>query len=433
MTAAALARELPLARFPVAHWRLANGLRVVVQRDPGAPLVASLTCYDAGSRRDPWGRSGLAHLCEHLAFDGPRGADFPARVENAGGVSQAVTSNDRLSFSAVVRRGELPALLALEAQRMGRPLDARDGEALEVQRRVVLDELRQRSQTRARAVAFEELHRRLFAPGHPYGRPPAGEPADIRAVTSGDLEAFVAARFSPRDALLVLVGDVSPDAVEAGVAAAFADLPAGGEPPAAGPGPEAPPSERSASSARVAAPVAEARAYVAWSLAGFGRREWYAAALLMRALAAGRSSPLARELVGRLGLAREVHGHLLNMRDSSTLAFAALQAPGVDPERLERGLRDAVLELMERGPSPDDLARARRKALSDHYFVAQSLDRRADLLASLAWCVGAPERLESEPERYLETDECDLADLGARLRRESVHAAVTLVPAREAA
>jgi predicted Zn-dependent peptidase len=282
-------------------------------------------------------------------------------------------------------------------------------------------------------VAFEELHRRLFAPGHPYHRPPAGEPADLRAVTSGDLEAFVSARFSPREALLVLVGDVSPDAAEACVAEAFAGLPAGAEPPAAGPGPEAAPGERSPSSARVAAPVAEARAYVAWSLSGFGRREWYAAALLMRGLAAGRSSPLARELVERAGLAREVHGHLLNMRDSSTLAFAALQAPGVDPERLEQGLRTAVLGLLERSLSPDDVRRARRKALNDHYCVVQSLDRRVDLAASLAWCLGASERLESEAERYLETGERELADLAARLGRESVHAAVTLVPAREAA
>ncbi len=159
-------RALASARFPLEHWRLANGLTVVVQTDPTTPLVAALTCYP-GSRHDPVSRSGLAHMCEHLAYDGPRsasGRSFPARVETVGGSAAAHTTTDRLCFSATFPRRALESVLAVEAERMALPLEAEDAEALEVQRRVVLEELRERSQTRLRAIAFEQIHSRLFAP-----------------------------------------------------------------------------------------------------------------------------------------------------------------------------------------------------------------------------------------------------------------------------
>jgi predicted Zn-dependent peptidase len=338
---------------------------------------------------------------------------------------------DRLCFSAVFPRRDLAAVLAVEAERMARPLEPQDAEALEIQRRVVLEELRERSQTRVRAGAFEQIHRLLFPPEHPYHRPPAGEPDGIRAVTSQDVQAFVASRFSPRNAVLVLVGDVSVTAADERVRAAFEALPAGVEPaPEAASNGQQPLHVRPL---RVPAAVSEARAHVAWAVSGFGHEGWYLASLLMRGLAAGRSSPLALELVERAGLAKEVHGHLVTMRDSSTLVFAASAAPGVDSQRLEQGLLGAVDGLLSRGLSAAGLARARKKALSDHYFVAQSCDRRADLCASLACYLGAPERLEGEPRRYLDPDQDAVAGFASRLWHEPARAMVSLVPAVEAA
>lgn len=421
-------------RFPVEQWRLANGLRVVVQTDPGAPLTAALMCYDAGSRCDPPSRSGLAHMCEHLAFDGPRGAPqgaFPGRIEGAGGATQAVTMTDRLCFLGIVPRRELATVLAVEAERMACPMQVQDAEALEIQRRVVLEELRERSQRRIRATAFEHIHRLLFPQAHPYHRPPAGEPDGIRAVTSDDLQAFVASRFSPRNAVLVLVGDVSPSVAAELVADAFEALPAGLEgdrqPARGGPPP------RDVRPVRVAAAVSETQAHVAWLVPGFGHADWYLASLLMRGLAAGRSSSLARELVERAGLAQEVSGHLVSMRDSSTLVFAATAARGVDSRLLEQGLLEAVDGLLSRGLSAAELARAHKKALSDYYFGMQSFERRADLCASLACYLGAPERLEGEPRRYLDCGQDAVAGFASRLRQDPLRAMLSLVPAAEAA
>jgi len=391
-------------------------------------------CYGAGSRCDPAARSGLAHLSEHLAFQGPRcasGGSFPERIECAGGSTQAVTMTDRLCFSTVFPRRELAAVLAVEAERMARPLQPQDGEALEIQRRVLLEELRERSQHRLRASAFEHLHRQLFPQEHPYHRPPAGEPDGIRAVTPEDVEAFAAAHFSPRNAVLMLVGDVSVEAAAELVSDAFEALPAGGEraPEAAPPGP-LPPGVRQLS---MPAAVSQAHAYLAWPVAGFGREGWYLASLLMRGLAAGRSSPLARELVERAGLAQVVHGHLVTMRDASTLVFAAAAARGVESRRLERGLLEAADRLLSCGLSAAGLARARKKAVSDHYFVVQSLERRADLCASLACYLTAAERLEAEPLKYLNPDQDAVASFARRLRQEPCRAVLSFVPATEAA
>jgi len=424
----------PCPRFPVAQWRLANGLRVVVQPDSRAPLIASMMCYGAGSRCDPASRPGLAHLCEHLAFHGPRcasGCSFPARIESAGGSAQAFTMTDRLCFSAVFPRCELAAVLAVEAERMARPLQAQDAEALAIQRRILLEELRERSQHRLRAAAFEHLHRLLFPPEHPYHRPPVGEPDGIRAVTAAEVQAFVAAHFAPRNAVLVLVGDLSVGAAAELVRRTFEALPAGTErAPEVAPAAPPPPGMQRLS---VPAAVAQAHAYVAWSVPGFGHPGWYLASLLMRGLAAGRSSPLARELVERAGLAQEVHGHLVTMRDASTLVFAAAAARGVESRRLEQGLLEAADLLLSRGLTAEGLARARKKALSDHYFAVGSLEWRADLCASLACYLGAPERLEGEPQRYSDPDQDTVAGFACRLRQAPARARLSQVPAAEAA
>ncbi len=241
----------------------------------------------------------------------------------------------------------------------------------------------------------------------------------------------MASRFAARNAVLVLVGDVSAAAAAEGVSAAFERLPAGAElfPQAASEGPSA----RDGKPVRVPAAVSAARAHVAWAVPGFGHAGWYHASLLMRGLAVGRSSPLASALVEQAGLAQEVRGHLVSMRDASTLVFSATAERGVDSQRLEQGLTEAVQGLLARGLNAAGLARAHRKALGDHYFVAQSFERRADLCASLACYLGAPERLELEPQRYLDVDGDALAGFAAGLLRDPLRVTLTLIPTTEAA
>jgi predicted Zn-dependent peptidase len=426
-------RAHPLSRVPVERFRLANGLRVVVQPDPSWPIITSMVCYDAGSRRDPFGRAGLAHLCEHLAFDGPRhsaNGTFPTRIEAVGGSAQARTMTDRLCFSATFPARHLDAVLAVEAERMAEPLDPQDGEALDIQRLVLIDELRQRSRSRRRGTAFEHVHRQLYPERHPYHTPPAGDPAGIEAITCDDVTAFVASYFSPASAVMVLVGDVSVVEAVRRVRDAFKALPGGATPP---PDPGSfPPARRDHTAARVPAVVSTTDVYVAWAVPGFGHDAWYLASLLERGLSGGRSSPLARVLVDGSGLAQDIRGALVSMRDSSTLVIGATAARGVSRERLERGLLEATSNVLACGLTEASVRRARKKALSDHFGAVEDIERRADLCASMVCYLDAPERLEDEPLRYLGPDRDAIAAFAARLDRDMPHVVVSLVPVAEA-
>ncbi len=427
MSAETLSLDLRAPQYPLVHRRLANGLRVVAQPDSSAPLLAAMVCYP-GSRRDPVGRSGFAHVCEHLAFDGPRdapGGPYPARVEQAGGSCLAVTTSDRLCFSSIVPRREFRMLLALEAERMARPLACDDAAALDVQRRVVLAELHERSATRTRALAFEALQRLLFAPGHGYHRPAAGDAGEVQKVSVEDLAAHALRRFAPAEAMLVLVGDVAAEQALDAAEEAFGHLSPAAANPETG---DSPVAFGEPGSARRPAPLSEPQAYVAWAVGGQGSDEACLAALLARALGQGRSSPLALELVERAGLAREVNGHFLPMQDASLLAFSATAARDVDGERLMQGLLQAVSALAGRDASPESLARARKKAVRDFYFATQSFERRADLCASFAGALDAPERLADEPRRLLDAPHEALTAFAARLGRGEAPARLTLVP-----
>jgi hypothetical protein len=138
-------------------------------------------------------------------------------------------------------------------------------------------------------------------------------------------------------------------------------------------------------------------------------------------------------LVDRAGLAQEVRGHLVTMRDASTLVFVAAAARGVESRRLEQGLVEATDRLLSSGLSAMGLERARKKALSDYYSIAQNFERRADLCASLSCYLDAPERLEGEPRRYLDPDQDAIAAFASELRQDSARVTLSLIPRAVAA
>ena len=429
-------------RFPVERFELPSGLRLVVQPDARWPLVAVRVSYDAGSRYDPPGRAGLAHLCEHLAFDGAGESrpTFAERIERVGGVARAATTADTLTFSALAPTEALAALLDIEAERMTEPVDRHDDAALATARRVVATELQERSMTRARAVALEQVHRLLYPASHPYHRPASGDLAGVRATTAADVSAFVASRLRPELATMVIAGDVPADRARSLVARAFesagsaradAWLARGSQPTVDADAFV----DRDGGDVRtrhIAAPIGAPQTFIAWIVDGVGRPGWYLASLLLRAVAAGRSSPMARTLIAGDGVAQDVRGVLVSMRHASTLVFTATATAGLDAPRFERAVAGAVERALAAGLRSEDLDRARNKALSDHYFALQTLERRAERCATLADEIGEPQRLDREADRYLAPDLEALTAFAARLR-DTTRAMLAFVPRTEAA
>jgi zinc protease len=203
--------------FPLRDFRLPSGLRVIVEEDRRAPVVAVVALVGVGGSGDPAGKEGLAHFVEHLAFRA-RHAGGPSvwtRLELAGaGQFNAFTSLDHTVYQTLVPREALPELLKLEAQRLAAPLEGVTEEAFAVEREVVRNELRQRNETGFVGQIFHWIQETSFPAGHPYARSVIGTHDSLSRITLGDAQRFVRKSYQPENVTLVISGDVDLVAME---------------------------------------------------------------------------------------------------------------------------------------------------------------------------------------------------------------------------
>src|SRR5262249_9584437 len=222
--------------IPFTEHRLDNGLRVLLHRDAAQPLVAINLWYHVGSRNERPGRTGLAHLFEHMLFQGSAHVgtnDHFRYVQQVGGVANGSTWYDRTNYYETLPAHALDLGLWLESDRMGFLLPALSEEKLANQRDVVMNERRQRVDTQPYGRAYEALHERLYPPGHRYRRPVLGTMEDIAGATVSSLVEFFRTYYAPENAVLTLAGDFESAQALDRVAAWFGGLPRGpGRPPA---------------------------------------------------------------------------------------------------------------------------------------------------------------------------------------------------------
>jgi zinc protease len=387
----------------VERTRLANGLRIVACRDARAPLVVTRAAVRAGSREEPADRCGLAHLCEHLACDGPThaahgspdtDATLSARVRRLGGASHGWIVHDYATFGATVPSDALRQALRLDGERLAwRPAEVPE-DRLRLEAETLLQERHDRgSASFAREV--ESVQRLLYPVTHPYHRPAIGVAKGLRAITREDATAFVDACYKPNRTVVIAVGDLDPDALARHASDAFSGISNGSvdserdavatpRDAAAEAGTVMLPSLQEPRHAVVEVSVPYVRTYLAMRAPGHGAPGWHAMSMVARWLGTGRSNPLHRRLVDELGVAQEVRVCWESYRDASTLAFACTALPDISPARLEHALSHALDDALSDGPNAADLERARTKALLDYYANFDSLETRADWLATLA-------------------------------------------------
>jgi len=405
---------LPMRRLPleVACCELDNGLQVLFLPEDRLPLVAVRTLYRAaGSRRDPPGRCGLAHLCEHLAFS----AGGPA-VQRLGASARAATSHDHAAFSQLVPARGLEVALAVERRRMSLGQDGLAGDLLEAQRRVLLREVRHTAASSRHRAALERIFALLFPPPHPYGRPPMGTLVGIASAGKGDCEDFIRSGYCPDRAVLVLVGGFELAAAVATVERLFGDLPPSG--PAVG---------REAFAARAGTAAAEdppesvaACAYLGFRFPGCWSPGWEHGSILLHAMAVGRSSLLWTSLIQSRRLAVRVEAFLIGMQEASGAAVALTPMPGVPAREVAAAALEALAGLAERGIGAEDLARAARNAIKQHWARFDFLEQRAELLALATLWLGGPGRVADVGERLGRATAGEVTAAGARAAREHV-------------
>ncbi len=400
ITASADAGRLVGGPLDLERHVLGNGLKVVLHRDRTLPLVAVNLWYHVGSKNEAPGRTGFAHLFEHLLFQGSRNVgtnDHFRYVQQAGGVANGSTWYDRTNYYEVLPTNHLDLGLWLESDRMGFFLGAITQENLDNQREVVINERRQKMDNQPYGRAFERLHHLHYPEGHPYRWPVIGYVEDLTAATLGDVRDFFETFYVPRNAVLTLAGDLDYDHALARIERYFGEIPGGRKPspPAAVPG-RLDGERREVMEDNVQMP----RVYMAYHAPAVGNHGWYAADLLAAALTGGKSSLMYQDLVYRRRLAQDVGCYVFPTELTATFAVISTAKPGVDPAELEAALVEHLARAAAEPLAAEHFERALSQRLTDHYSQLQTLDRRADLLSLFTTYFDDPAGVARQVERY---------------------------------
>lgn len=414
--------------FAIERHRLSNGLEVVLQPDSRLPLVTVNLWYHVGSKNEREGKTGFAHLFEHMLFQGSAHVgtnDHFAHLQKIGGVANGSTSYDRTNYYETVPAHNLELALWLESDRMGHLWPAMTSEKLENQREVVMNERRQRVDNQPYGRAFETLNEQLFPTGHPYHWPVIGYMADIAAATLDDVKAFFDTYYRPNNAVLTLVGDLRPASALELVEKYFADIPAGDPPP-----PVTASAARHGQERQVVLEdaVQLPRIYAAYRTAPFGTAEWTAADMLAAALTNGKSSPMYRDLVYDRQIAQNVSMAALPTELEGSLIVAATGRPETSPDELLAAVDEHLERARHEPPDDADLDRCRNSLLTSYVEQLQRFDLRADVLSQSATLLGDPGRYADRLLDYSRITSEDVKEFAARTLTPESRAVVIVVP-----
>jgi zinc protease len=345
-------------KIPFDKYTLPNGLTVILSEDHSTPTVAVNVWYHVGSKNETVGRTGFAHLFEHVMFTGSGHVPYGIHdklTEGVGGQNNGTTSNDRTTYFETVPSNYLESVLWLEADRMGFLLDSLDIAKLNAQRDIVKNERRQGVDNQPYGRAFEILAAATYPPSHPYSWDVIGSMADLSAASEADVKNFFRLYYAPNNAFLAIVGDVDPAQTKAWVTKYFGDLPKG-QPitrPSVSPV-TLDPGKRLVYEDRVQVP----RLYVSWPTVGEKSDDQYALDIMGAILTGPRTARLTKALVFDRQSAASVSARQNSNEDVGEFLMVATPRPGHTLTELEE-TADAIIEkLKAEGPTAEEIQKA---------------------------------------------------------------------------
>ncbi|MEU3629724.1 M16 family metallopeptidase [Streptomyces fradiae] len=397
--------------------RLANGLRVVLSEDHLTPVAAVCLWYDVGSRHEVKGRTGLAHLFEHLMFQGSKqvqGNGHFELVQGAGGSLNGTTSFERTNYFETMPAHQLELALWLEADRMGSLLAALDEESMENQRDVVKNERRQRYDNVPYGTAFERLTALVFPDGHPYHHTPIGSMADLDAATLEDARAFFRTYYAPNNAVLSVVGDIDPEQTLAWIEKYFGSIPSHDGKPA--------PRDGHLTDVigeelrEVVEEDVPARALMAaYRLPADGTRPCDAADLALTILGGGESSRLHNRLVRRDRTAVAAGFGLLRLAGAPSMGWLDVKtSAGVEVPDIEAAVDEELARFAAEGPTAEEMERAQAQLEREWLDRLGTVAGRADELCRFAVLFGDPQLALTAVQRVLKVTADEVREVAAR-------------------
>ncbi|MDQ3206932.1 MAG: insulinase family protein [Pseudomonadota bacterium] len=420
--------------IPYETFTLPNGLRVIVHTDRKAPIVAVNIWYHVGSKDEPQGRSGFAHLFEHLMFNGTENypGEYFAPFELVGATDMNGTTNsDRTNYFQNVPTTALDMALWMESDRMGHLLGAVDQKTLDEQRGVVQNEKRQ-GENQPYGQVWTKLGEAMYPEGHPYHHSVIGSMADLNAASLEDVQNWFRAWYGPNNAVLVLAGDIDVETAREKVSKYFGHIPAGPDMQQ----PAVNVVRRDASTREVMEDrVPQARIYRVWNVAETGTRDIDQLQLLAQVLGGSKSSRLDKRLVHGEKLADSVSAGAYASQLGSNFVITADVKQGVDPAKVEAIIDEELERLVSAGPTVGELSQAQTVLQAGFIRGVERIGGfggKADALAECAIYAGDPGCFRDTLAHLASATPADLKALGAKWLGAGDHTLVVVPGERTA-
>jgi zinc protease len=415
----------------VSEYKLSNGLTLVVVPDTRAPVVTHMVYIRAGSADEPPGTSGIAHFLEHLMFKSTEklaNGEFSAIVSRLGGQQNAFTTADYTAYFQRVSKDRLGKMMEMEADRM---VNLRlEPKEVDTERQVIIEERRVRIENQPSSILGEQMSAALYQ-NHPYRIPVIGWMHEMAKLTREDALTFYKRFYAPNNAIVVVAGDVEPEAAKALAEETYGRLP---------PNPAVtkrvrPQEPEQRAPRRVELKDARAgnasvrRYYLAPAVTTAQPREAEALYLLVKIAAGGGTSRLYQELVAKEKVASSAGGWYSGLNlDSGTIGIYAVAAEGVPLDKVEQSMDRVVHDLREKGATQPELDRAKKQFLAEFVYESDSQEAMARRYGSGLALGLTVEQIESWPEAIAKVTLADLKQAAAKYLDIRSSVTGTLVP-----
>jgi zinc protease len=409
----------------ITAYTLDNGLRLIVYHDTTAPVVSVNVWYKVGSRNEPEGKRGMAHLFEHMAYKGSKNVgpeEHSKLIDRAGGQDNAFTGDDVTGYWARLPKEKLDLALYLFAEQMHNLVLTQ--EHLDSEREVVKEEWRVRLENQPVSKAFDKFRDIAFA-GTPYAKGPAGYMEDLDSITLEDLQNFYQTYYVPNNAVLVIAGDVRPSEALELTKKHFGAIPKGPTPPALT---VTPPVQSGMREETLEMAVQLPVIIGGYQVPGTGHADQPALEVAGLILSGGQSSRLYKQLVREQQISVGAGGFPLVFKDLGTMLIYAFFTPDKDPTTVKEALLTEVERLATEPVDKKELQKAKNQLTAQYIFSLDSISSVANAIAEAEVIEGDYKEFEKAKTKYDAITAADVQRVAQKYFKRENLTIVTLKP-----
>lgn len=406
-------------KIPFETYKLPNGLTVILSLDRTTPTVAVNVWYHVGSKNETPGRTGFAHLFEHVMFTGSGNVPYGYHdklTEGVGGSNNGSTTNDRTNYYETIPSNYLETALWMESDRMGFLLDKLDIAKLNAQRDVVKNERRQNYDNRPFGRVSEIFSAAMYPKTHPYSWPVIGSLSDLTAASEEDVKAFFRLYYAPNNATIAIVGDFDPAQAKTWIQKYFSDLPKGQTVTR----PKVPLGSLEASKRLVYEDAVQLpRLYIQWPTVGFKNDDDYALSMLGSILSGSRTARFTKALVYDSQMASQVGAFQNSAEDVGVFEAVVIPRPEHSLTSLETALDEVLQKFINEGPTAEELQKAKSGLELSFLRGLESNLGKANQLISGAIFYGDPGQFRTDYQKTLAVTAADVKRVAAKYLKGS--------------